>query len=157
MDPLEQMQETLSNITSPLEWDDYFFCIGLLIASRSPCNRLHVGCVIVKEKRILATGYNGFLSGAPHQSIVRDNHEQATVHAEANAICFAAKEGSPLAGSTAYVTHYPCINCCKALLASGIKTIMYLNDYHNDLLVSRLCSDTGVTIKKRNHPMVDDT
>ena len=149
---VDLLEDLVGKVSEPLDWKEYFFCLSLLVSSRSPCNRLHVGCVIVKDRRILATGYNGFLSGAPHQSIVQNNHEQATVHAEANAICFAAKNGASLGGATAYVTHYPCLNCCKSLIASGISEILYLNDYHNNPLVSRMCEETGVKISQREAP-----
>ena len=79
-----------------MSWDDYFSSLSLLISSRSPCHRLHVGCVLVNEKRVLSTGYNGFLPGAEHKSVVRNNHEQATVHAEQNAIVTLLKMESVL-------------------------------------------------------------
>jgi dCMP deaminase len=105
-------------------WDDYFMATALLISSRSACGRLHVGCVIVSggacPNRIIAAGYNGFLPGAPHRSRMRDGHEQATVHAEQNAIADAARRGVSVAGSTAYVTHYPCVGCAKMLAAAGV-------------------------------------
>lgn len=134
--------------SEPLDWHNYFSCISLLVSTRSSCNRLHVGCVLVKDKRILATGYNGFLSGLPHQSVVRNNHEQGTVHAEQNAITFAAKNGICLLDSTAYVTHYPCLNCAKLLISAGIRKIFYLHDYKNDTLVQTFASQSGVEIKQ---------
>ena len=97
-------------------WDEYFTKIVKVTSERSPCERLHVGCLLVKDNRIISQGYNGFLPGAPHNSIVEDNHEQATVHAEQNAICDAASRGVTLENSTAYITHYPCLNCLKLLL-----------------------------------------
>ena len=118
-----------------LSWDQYFSEIVKVTAKRSPCDRLKVGCILVKDNRIISQGYNGFLPGCPHKSIVRDNHEQATVHAEQNAIADCAKRGVSCNGSTAYITHYPCIICTRMLLASGIKEIKYLEDYHNDDLV----------------------
>ena len=118
-----------------LSWDEYFSEIVKVTAKRSPCDRLKVGCILVKDNRIISQGYNGFLPGCPHKSIVRDNHEQATVHAEQNAIADCAKRGVSCNGSTAYITHYPCIICTRMLLASGIKEIKYLEDYHNDDLV----------------------
>ena len=72
-------------------WDEYFKKICLVTKERSSCHRLHVGCILVKENRIISQGYNGFLPGCPHKSIVRNNHEQSTVHAEQNAICDCAK------------------------------------------------------------------
>ena len=118
-----------------LSWDEYFSEIVKVTAKRSPCDRLKVGCLLVKDNRIISQGYNGFLPGCPHKSIIRDNHEQATVHAEQNAIADCAKRGVSCNESTAYITHYPCIICTRMLLASGIKKIKYLEDYHNDPLV----------------------
>ena len=129
-------------------WDEYFKEIVKVTKSRSSCHRLQVGCVIVKDNRIIAQGYNGFLPGCPHQSIVRDNHEQATVHAEINAICDCANRGVSVKDSTIYISHYPCINCCKAILASGISKILYIDDYKNDPIVKQLVQQKNVQIKK---------
>ena len=133
-------------------WDEYFMATALLIASRSACGRLHVGCVLVsggdRRNRIIAAGYNGFLPGAPHQSRVRDNHEQATVHAEQNAIADAARRGVSVEGATAYVTHFPCIGCAKSLAASGVTTVKYHRDYHHDPLVVELLAEAGVQVSR---------
>ena len=107
-------------------WNEYFKRIVLVTKERSPCERLQVGCLLVKNNRIISQGYNGFLPGCEHKSIVRNNHEQATVHAEQNALADCAKRGVSCFESTAYVTHYPCIICCRLLLASGIKHIKYI-------------------------------
>lgn len=131
-----------------LSWDDYFSKIVQVTSERSPCSRLQVGCLLVKDNRIISQGYNGFLPGCPHTSIVRDNHEQATVHAEQNALADCAKRGVSCLGSTAYVTHYPCIICSRLLLASGIQTIKYIHDYKNDELVDVFCKQCNVIIKK---------
>ena len=129
-------------------WNQYFSKIAKVTSERSPCHRLQVGCVIVKDNRIISQGYNGFLPNCPHKSIIRDNHEQATVHAEQNAIADCAKRGVECLNSTIYITHYPCINCCKILIASGITKIYYLNDYKNDELVDILCKDARIIINK---------
>jgi dCMP deaminase len=130
------MNKIISDIISKphdrIDWDDYFISTALLISCRSSCERLHVGCVLVKNNRIISAGYNGFISGAPHNSIVVNNHEQATVHAEMNAISDCAMRGVNTNDAIAYITHYPCINCFKILISAGIKTIKYLNDYKND-------------------------
>ena len=97
------------------EWNDYFMSIAILVSQRSSCSRLKVGCVIVNNNRIISTGYNGFLPGAEHHSIVIDNHEQATVHAEQNSICDAASRMVSVKNSTIYITHYPCLNCFTPL------------------------------------------
>ena len=131
-------------------WDAYFMATALLIASRSSCERLHVGCVIVsggeQRHRIIAAGYNGFLPGAPHISQIRDGHEQATVHAEQNAVSDAARRGVSLNGATAYVTHFPCINCAKMLAAGGVAAIRYRRDYRNDAMVRDLLQGAGVEL-----------
>lgn len=127
-------------------WDQYFMEIVQVTARRSPCHRLQVGCLLVLENRIVSQGYNGFLPGCQHQSIVRDGHEQATVHAEQNAIADCAKRGVSCRGAVAYVTHYPCIICARLLLASGISMIKYIEDYHNDELVELLCGQINVPI-----------
>ncbi len=133
-------------------WDEYFMATAVLIATRSNCERLHVGCVIVtaggRKNRIVAAGYNGYLPGAPHLSRVREGHEQGTVHAEQNAIADAARRGSSVEGCVAYLTHYPCINCAKMLSASGLSEVKYRTDYRNDPLVAELLSEAGVKILK---------
>ena len=129
-------------------WDEYFKQIVKITSLRSPCERLKVGCLLVKDNRIISQGYNGFLPGCPHDSIVRDNHEQATVHAEQNAISDCAKRGVSCLGSTAYITHFPCINCMKILCASGIKDIRYIEDYRNDEIVKKISHVANVNIYK---------
>lgn len=129
-------------------WDEYFKEILQVTATRSPCERLQVGCLLVTTNRIVSQGYNGFLPGCSHTSHVRDGHEQATVHAEQNAIADCAKRGVSCEGSTAYITHYPCIICCRLLLAAGIKEIKYIHDYKNDELVSVFTKEMGVSIVK---------
>ena len=129
-------------------WDEYFKEITLVTSKRSSCTRLNVGCVLVKDNRIISQGYNGFLPGQPHESIVRDNHEQATVHAEQNSICDCAKRGVSCEGATAYITHFPCIICCRLLIASGIKEIKYIYNYKNDDLVYRFCMLSKINIIK---------
>ena len=133
---------------SRLTFDQMFKKILLATAERSPCHRLQVGCVLVKDKRIISQGYNGFLPGAAHKSVVRNNHEQATVHAEQNAICDCAKRGVSCEGATAYITHYPCIICTRLLLASGIKDIKYIEDYKNDELVKVFTDELNVKVKR---------
>ena len=129
-------------------WDDYFTKIVSVTSERSPCLRLRVGCLLVRDNRIISQGYNGFLPGCPHQSIIRDNHEMATVHAEQNAIADCAKRGVSCENSTAYITHYPCIHCARLLLASGIKEIKYINDYKNDDLVEIFTNQLKINITK---------
>ena len=92
---IEQLTKQIDN-NSRLEWDEYFMSIALLASCRSPCERLHVGSVIVKDNRLISMGYNGYISGAPHISRVQDNHEQSIIHSEINAITDCAKRGTSL-------------------------------------------------------------
>lgn len=131
-----------------ISWDEYFAKIVSVTAERSPCDRLHVGCLLVKDNRIVSQGYNGFLPGCVHKSIVRNNHEQSVVHAEQNAIADCAKRGVSCKDCIVYITHYPCIICTRILLASGIKEIKYLHDYKNDDLVDELAQQINVKIIK---------
>jgi len=140
--------KTCNENNERIKWNDYFSSIALIASSRSPCERLHVGCVIVKDNRVLSMGYNGFFSGAPHESIIFNGHEQATIHAEQNAITHAAKQGISLNDSIAYITHYPCVNCFKSLISAGIKTVYYIEDYHNDPINNMLSKVSNVIIKK---------
>jgi dCMP deaminase len=133
-------------------WDDYFMATAVLLSTRSPCERLHVGCVIVttgeRKNRLVAAGYNGFLPGTPHTSRLRDGHEQATVHAEQNAIADAARRGSSVEGCVAYVTHFPCINCAKIMASAGLSEVRYRSDYKNDPLVAPLLAEANVKLLK---------
>jgi Deoxycytidylate deaminase len=100
----------------------------------------------VRDNRIIAQGYNGFLPGCPHDSIVRDNHEQATVHAEQNAICDCAKRGVSCDDATVYITHYPCLICSRLLFASGISKIYYIHEYKKDELVEIFANQKNATL-----------
>ena len=148
MSVLANVKNIIINNNDRINWDEYFMSVAYLLSSRSACSRLNVGCVLVKDTRIISAGYNGFLPGAPHESIVINNHEQATVHAEQNAISDPAKRGVSVTGTTAYITHYPCINCLKILLASGIKNIVYSEDYKNDPCVTKIIEPINITLKK---------
>ncbi len=130
-----------------LNWDEYFMSIALLASQRSPCQRLHVGSVIVKDNRLISMGYNGYIPGAPHISRVRDNHEQSIIHSEVNAISDCAKRGASLADAKIYITHFPCINCFRSIAACGINEIIYLHDYKNDELVCQLAEDSSIQIR----------
>lgn len=117
------------------DWDKYFLDIAEAVSTRSTCDRLSVGCVIVKNKKIVSTGYNGSIKGTSHCSdeghlLNSDGRCIRTIHAEQNAIIFAERES--LDGATAYVTHYPCETCSKLLVQSGIIKIVYKHHYEND-------------------------
>lgn len=129
-------------------WSEYFKEIVQCTAKRSPCKRLQVGCLLVRENRIISQGYNGYLPGCPHVSLIRDNHEQAIIHAEQNAICDCAKRSVGTNQAEVYITHYPCIICTRLLLAAGISKIFYIEDYKNDDLVQYMCQQKKVPISK---------
>lgn len=125
-----------------LTWDQYFMTITRQVAERSTCNRAKVGAVIVRDKNILATGYNGAPAGMPHCTDVGcliyqstnpngDMEENCfrTIHAEINAIAQAAKNGPSIKDAAIYVTHTPCIHCIKVLVNTGIKNIYYETPY----------------------------
>ena len=136
------------NSEKRMEWDEYFISIAKLASQRSPCKRLHVGSVIVKDNRMISMGYNGFIAGCPHISHMREGHEQATIHTEINAISDCAKRGVSLDGAKIYITHYPCLQCFKTICASGISEIIYLDDYNNDELVACIATDAQIIIRK---------
>ena len=129
-------------------WSEYFKDIVTITAKRSSCNRLHVGCIFVKDNRIIAQGYNGYIAGCEHKEIIKDNHNISTIHAEQNTICDCAKRGVSCENSIAYITHFPCYNCMKLMVSSGIKEINYINGYKNDKLVYDLANEANITINK---------
>lgn len=149
---LDTLQQVVLKHPGRPSWNTYFMSIALLLSARSSCERLHVGCVLVSgvgnKNRIIAAGYNGFLPGLPHKSIVKDGHEQATVHAEQNALADAARRGVTIQNAIAYVTHFPCINCAKMLLAAGINHCYYHEDYRNVDLVFELFKEAGIGLEK---------
>ena len=124
-----------------------------MVASRSTCDRAFVGCVIVNDDhRIVSTGYNGSGAGNPHCDDVghtmRDGHCIATIHAEMNALLYCAKEGIPVKNCIVYVTHFPCLNCTKALIQAGIKKIYYKYEYNIDEYALYLLKNNNVEIEK---------
>ncbi len=114
-------------------WDQYFLKLAMLASERATCPRMHCGCVLVRDKHVLATGYNGSLPGLPHCDevgcMVVEGHCIRTNHAEMNAICQAARNGVSLNGATSYVTNMPCTTCAKALVATGIRRVVVFSDY----------------------------
>ncbi|TCP32323.1 dCMP deaminase [Scopulibacillus darangshiensis] len=135
-----------------LSWDQYFMAQSHLLANRSTCTRLAVGAAIVRDKRIIAGGYNGSISGGVHcideGCYVIDGHCVRTIHAEMNAVIQCAKFGVPTQGAELYVTHFPCLQCCKAIIQSGIKVIYYANDYKNHPYAIQLFRDADVEVKR---------
>jgi len=136
-------------------WDDYFLKLAMLVSERATCPRMHVGCVLVKDKRILSTGYNGSIPGDGHCEddgcMIVDNHCVRTIHAEMNAIIQCSINGVNAQGATAYVTNMPCTNCAKALIAAGIKEVIVFSDYHNTL-AEDFFAKANVEIKRLKIP-----
>lgn len=118
------------------DWDAYFMNIASAVSERSTCDRAMVGCVLVRDKRILTTGFNGSPAGQEHCDeighLIVDGHCVRTIHAETNAIIQAALHGVSSRDATCYVTHLPCINCTKALINAGITRIVYGEAYRMD-------------------------
>src|SRR6516162_11960056 len=116
-------------------WDQYFIQIGRVVATRSTCDRKHVGAVIVRDKCILATGYNGSIRGLPHCDdeghMMEDGHCVRTIHAEANAIIQAAKNGVRIDQGSIYVTASPCWGCFKMIANAGLLKIVY-GEFYRD-------------------------
>jgi dCMP deaminase len=135
-----------------ISWNQYFMAQSQLLALRSTCTRLMVGATIVRDKRIIAGGYNGSVSGSVHciddECYVIDGHCVRTVHAEANALLQCAKFGVPTENADVYVTHYPCLQCTKQLIQSGIKTVYYAEDYKNHPYAVQLFEEAGVRTEK---------
>ena len=134
-------------------WDTYFMQITEIVASRSTCDRAFVGCVLVnKDHRIVSTGYNGSVAGNPHCDDVghtmRDGHCIATIHAEMNALLYCAKEGIPTKDTICYVTHFPCLNCTKALIQAGIREVVYKNAYRVDDYALKLIEKNNITLRQ---------
>ncbi len=140
-----------------LSWDDYFMEITRLVAKRSTCLRRHVGAIIVRDKRILATGYNGAPRGLPHCSETGCLREKLGIpsgqrqelcrglHAEQNAILQAAYHGVSIRGSVLFCTNFPCVICSKMLINAGIKEIFYKEGYPDELSAA-LLEEAGVKL-----------
>ena len=135
--------------TPRASWDDYFMAIAKVVASRSTCDRKFVGAVIVRNRTILSTGYNGSIRGLPHCSevghMMENDHCVATIHAEANAILQAARNGVMIDGATLYVTASPCWNCFKAAANSGVQRICY-GEFYRDQRSLNVAQQAGIEL-----------
>ena len=134
-------------------WTSYFMEITEMVATRSTCDRAFVGCTLVnKDNRIVSTGYNGSVAGNPHCDevghVLRDGHCIATIHAEMNALLYCAKEGISVKGATAYITHFPCLNCTKALIQAGISEIYYEAGYRIDEYAMELLERNNIKVEQ---------
>ncbi len=134
---------------SRVPWDVYFMNIAREVATRSTCDRKFVGAVIVRDKTILSTGYNGSIRGLPHCSDVghqmEGGHCVATIHAEANAIIQAAKNGVRIDGGTIYTTASPCWNCFKLIANAGLSRICY-GEFYRDERIFEVARTLGMEL-----------
>jgi dCMP deaminase len=140
-------------------WDEYFMNIAREVASRATCDRKHVGAVLVRDKTILSTGYNGSIRGLPHCSevghMMEDGHCVATVHAEANAIIQAAKNGVAIEGATIYTTASPCWPCFKLIANSGCRRIVF-GEFYRDSRVFDFAKQLGIELVELKVPEKPD-
>lgn len=141
-------------------WDTYFIQLCHLVATRATCDRKHVGAVLVRDRRVLSTGYNGSAPGEPHcDDAGHDLVELAggavncvrTIHAEANAILQAAKYGVPVQGTTLFTNTYPCWPCAKMILGAGITEVVFDADYNVDPRVDAAFKSKGITVRRYKH------
>ncbi len=136
-------------MTQRVDWHTYFMNIARQASTRSTCDRKHVGAVIVRDKTILSTGYNGSIRGMPHCDdvghLMEGGHCVATVHAEANAIIQAAKNGVRIDGAEIYTTASPCWNCFKLIANAGIGTI-YFGEFYRDTRSIEVAGQLGIRL-----------
>lgn len=135
-----------------MSWQEYYANQSILLASRSTCTRLSVGALIVRDNRVIASGYNGSVSGETHcideGCLIQEGHCVRTIHAEVNAVIQCAKYGIATQGSEVYVTHFPCLNCTKTLIQAGIKKVNYIEDYRNNPYALELLAKSQVELHK---------
>ena len=131
------------------DWHTYFMNIAQQVATRSTCDRKHVGAVIVRDRTILSTGYNGSIRGMPHCDdvghLMENDHCVATVHAEANAIIQAAKNGVALDGGEIYTTASPCWNCFQLIANSGMRRVYY-GSFYRDQRSIEVAKELGIEL-----------
>ena len=136
---------------SRVGWDEYFMNIAKVVSSRSTCDRKFVGSVIVRDKTILSTGYNGSIRKLEHCNevghMMENDHCVGTIHAEANAIIQAAKNGVAVEGATIYTTASPCWPCFKLIANSGITRICY-REFYRDERIFEFAKKIGIALVK---------
>ena len=142
-----------------VDWHTYFMNIARQVATRSTCPRKHVGAVIVRDRTILSTGYNGSIRGMPHCSdvgcLMEDGHCVATVHAEANAIIQAAKNGVAIEGASIYTTASPCWPCFKLIANAGCRRIVF-GEFYRDERIFEYARRAGIELVELEVPAAPD-
>ena len=138
-----------------VSWDDYFMSIARTVAARSTCDRKFVGAVIVRDRIILATGYNGSIRGLPHCDdeghLMEDGHCVRTVHAEANAIVQAARAGVRIDAASIYVTASPCWGCFRLIANAGITRVAF-GEFYRDARVFDVSARLGIELVDLSAP-----
>ncbi len=133
-----------------LPWDEYFMSIAQVVASRSTCDRKHVGAVIVRDRTILSTGYNGSIRGMPHCDeaghLMENDHCVATIHAEANSLVQAARNGVNINGASIYITASPCWSCFKLIANAGIQAV-YFGEFYRDERIFDVGRKLGIKLE----------
>jgi len=147
-----------------VDFDDYFMSIAHAVCAKGTCSRRKVGAVAVRDRRILATGYNGALAKTAHcdheqhqdpsqdPALVRIGDRWScalAVHAEANVVSYAARAGIALEGCSIYCNTYPCLNCTKLMIAAGVRDVVFQADYANDPLVEQIAAEAGLVLARR--------
>jgi dCMP deaminase len=134
-----------------VSWDQYFMNIAEQATTRATCDRKHVGCVLVVDKQVVSTGYNGSVAGLKHCDevghLMEDGHCVRVIHAEMNAIAQAARRGAAIKGATAYITASPCWSCFKVLVNSGVRKIIF-GEFYRDQRIFDAASELGVGLEK---------
>jgi len=140
------------NNMSRISWQQYFLAQAKVVSLRSTCTRLEVGAIIVRNNRIIASGYNGSVNDSSHcideGCHIVNNHCVRTVHAEMNALLQCARFGVATEQTELYVTHFPCLQCTKHIIQSGIIKIYYETDYRNDPLAIQLFEEANIEIEQ---------
>ncbi|MFT3921751.1 MAG: dCMP deaminase family protein [Myxococcales bacterium] len=132
-----------------VSWDQYFMNIAREVATRSTCSRKHVGALIVRDKVILSTGYNGSIRGMPHcdesDHMMEDGHCVRTIHAEANAVIQAATHGTRIEGASIYVTASPCWSCFKMIANAGLQRVVY-GEFYRDARIFEVAAELNMEL-----------
>ena len=147
---------TATDTKKRASWDEYFMNIAKEVATRATCDRKHVGAVIVRDRSILATGYNGSIAGLPHCDeeghLMEDGHCVRTIHAETNAVIQAARNGVRIDGAGIYVTASPCFGCFKVIANAGIKRIVF-GEFYRDERIFDFAKRLGIELVQHGAPV----